>query len=132
MPTHYPRRVSRISHYVRYVFLTVALFLTIDLLLSVQTTKPSPSVRGSANALKDVRSIYIASMQWNYANLLQAHWIPSLFQVVESIQAAFIRLYVSIYENGSWDPTTSLFQQLKRDLDALGIENTVSVHHRSK
>ncbi len=70
MLAHYSRRVSRISRYVRYVFLTAALFLKIDFLLSVQTTKPSPSVRGSANTLEDVRSIYIASTQWKSANLL--------------------------------------------------------------
>lgn len=127
----YSRRVSRISRYFRYVFLTIALFLTIDVLLSVQITKPSPNVRSSANTLKNVRSIYIASTQWNSANLLQDHWIPSLLQVVKSLHSANIRLYVSIYENGSWDSTRSLLQQLKRDLDALGIQNTVTLDERS-
>lgn len=121
----------RNSRRIRYSLLAFALLLAFDLLFSSQRTKPSFQRISSARDLKDLQSVYIASTQWNSGSLLQEHWIPNLLQVVKDLQAANIRVHVSIYENGSWDSTKSLLQQLRQDLDVLGVQNTIMLDEKS-
>ncbi|KAL8782092.1 MAG: hypothetical protein Q9213_005703 [Squamulea squamosa] len=85
------------------------------------------SYRGGNNT----RSIYIASTQWNSGNLLQDHWIPNLLQVVKDLKAANIEVYVSIYENGSWDTTKTILDQLRQTLGTLGIPNRITLDDKS-
>ncbi|CAO1596819.1 hypothetical protein XANCAGTX0491_000649 [Xanthoria calcicola] len=122
------RRRSRVA---RFLLLAVATYLSLDLLFRAQWTHPKLQTTLSASDLKDIRSVYIASTQWNSGNLLQDHWIPSLLQIVKDLKAANIEVFVSIYENGSWDSTKSTLDQLRQTLGNLGIANRITLDDKS-
>lgn len=63
--------------------------------------------------------------------MLQDHWIPTLLQVVKELKAADISVFVSIYENGSWDDTKSILQQLRLTLEALDVQYEIVVDDTS-
>ncbi|KAL8647135.1 MAG: hypothetical protein Q9210_005736 [Variospora velana] len=71
--------------------------------------------------------VFIASSVWNSGSLLQDHWIPSLLQVAGDLKAANISVFISIYENGSWDSTKSVLQQLKQTLEGKGIPHEIVI-----
>ena len=56
------------------------------------------------------------------------HWISSLLQLVTELKAANVSVFVSNYENGSWDSTKPLLQQLKQDLN---IEHQITIDDKS-
>ncbi|KAL8765604.1 MAG: hypothetical protein Q9209_007386 [Squamulea sp. 1 TL-2023] len=116
---------------IRYVLFVIALFLLLDLFSCAQFSYPNPQRTTSANGLKNIRSIYIASTQWNSGNLLQDHWIPNLLQVVKDLKAAKIEVFVSVYENGSWDTTKTNLDQLRQTLGTLGIPNRITLDDKS-
>ena len=63
--------------------------------------------------------------------MLHNHWIPSLLQVVQELKAANIEVFVSIYENGSWDSTKSSLEQLRQTLRSLSIANRIVLDDKS-
>lgn len=122
------RRRFRVT---RYLLFAIALYVLLDLFLRAQWTYPVLQTTTSARDLIELRSVYIASSQWNSANLLQNHWIPSLLQVVKELKAANIKVFVSIYENGSWDSTKSTLEQLRQTFENLGIANRIVLDEKS-
>lgn len=75
--------------------------------------------------------MYLASSQWNSGKLLEQHWIPSLLQLISDLGAAKVSVFVSIYENGSWDSTKSVLQQLRQTLERLGVQHSVNIDDTS-
>ncbi|KAL8646210.1 MAG: hypothetical protein Q9226_006963 [Calogaya cf. arnoldii] len=122
------RRRLRVT---RFLLLAIAAYLSLDLLFRAQWNYPSPQKTTSAKDLKEVRSVYIASAQFNSGKLLQEHWIPSLLQIVKDLKQANIEVFVSIYENGSWDSTKSILDQLRQTLGDLGIANRITLDDKS-
>ncbi|KAL8946424.1 MAG: hypothetical protein Q9222_007185, partial [Ikaeria aurantiellina] len=95
------------------------------------TTYPNPPAIASAKDIEGTESVFIASSLWNSGNLLQEHWVPALLQTVKELKAANIRVFVSIYENGSWDSTKSILSQLKKELDDADIRNQISLDDKA-
>ena len=118
------RRRLRILRYVCFACFGLLLF---DFLLSRQSAYPNLDTIRDAGSIKGARSVYIASTQWNSGDLLREHWIPNLIQVVNSLKAANISIFVSIYENGSWDSTKSTLQQLRQTLEELDVPNHINI-----
>lgn len=78
-----------------------------------------------------LKSIYIASVQYNSDVILQAHWIPSLLQLVKELQAVDLNVYVSIYESGSEDGTKATLSELAASLKSLSIDHTVHLDNET-
>ena len=116
---------------IRYAVLVAFTVLFLDFLLSRQSSYPLLDSTSDAEALKTIRSVYIASTQWNSGTLLEKHWIPSLLQVVSDLKSANISVFVSIYENGSWDSTKTLLQHLQQTLEARGVNNQITIDSTS-
>lgn len=76
--------------------------------------------------------MYIASTQWNSGELLQQQWIPNLIEVINDLRAANILVFVSIYENGSWDSTKSILRQLRQTLEGIGVQNQINTEDVSQ
>ncbi|KAL8704718.1 MAG: hypothetical protein Q9201_002142 [Fulgogasparrea decipioides] len=114
----------------RHVLIAISFFLVLDL-LCIQRTYPTLQTTTHAKDLKGVSNIYIASTQWNSGPLLQEHWVPNLLQVVKDLKAANVRVYISIYENGSWDSTKTTLSQLRQSLDSIGIQNRIILDDKS-
>ena len=75
---------------IRYLLLVAFTILFLDFVLSRQSSYPLLDSTNNAEDLKAIRSVYIASSQWNSGTLLEKHWIPSLLQVVSELKSANI------------------------------------------
>ncbi|KAL9589917.1 MAG: hypothetical protein Q9203_001272 [Teloschistes exilis] len=114
----------------RYTLFGCFVVLFLDFLWSYQSSYPT--LRSTdAQGLKGIRSVYIASTQWNSGTLLQNHWIPSLLQLTKDLKAANIFVFISIYENGSWDDTKKLLLQLKSTLEDHHIQHQITIDDAS-
>ena len=111
--------------------LTISAILFLDFLVSYQPSYHLPKPITSAHELTNVRSVYIASAQWNSGKLLEAQWIPSLLQLVNELKVANISVFVSIYENGSWDSTKTLLTQLRQTLKDSDVRHQITVDDTS-
>lgn len=109
------------------------LILFLDLLPNVlQRPQPFEHRKVTAEDLsRHLNSIYIASVQYNSDVILQAHWIPSLLQLVKELQAVDLTVYVSIYESGSEDGTKATLSKLAASLETLSINHTVHLDNET-
>ncbi|KAL8916905.1 MAG: hypothetical protein Q9172_006055 [Xanthocarpia lactea] len=124
----FSRRRPRILRYILTIVLALPAF---DFLSNYQSSYPQLRTTSSASKLKNTRSVYIASTIWNSGSLLQDHWIPSLLQITDDLKAANITVFISIYENGSWDSTKSILRQLRRTLEGKGIQHEIAIDDTS-
>ena len=110
---------------IRFVLVSIFVIILLDLFLSYQSSYPKLNPIHQAQDLTDIRSVYIASTQWNSGKLLQEHWVPTLLRVVKTLKAANVSVFVSIYENGSWDSTKVILQQLRQTLKELDVQHEI-------
>ena len=66
---------------------------------------------------------FVAVNFFNSADVLSG-FVPELKRLLEALGPQ--RCYVSIWENGSSDGTKGILRALKRDLDAMGVGNSVN------
>lgn len=114
----------------RYILVGCFVVLFLDFLWSYQSSYPTLRLTDT-QGLKGIRSVYITSTQWNSGTLLQDHWIPSLLQLAKDLKAANISVFISIYENGSWDDTKKLLLQLKSTLEDSHIQHQITIDDAS-
>ena len=115
----------------RYVISAGIFILMLDFVLNHQSSYPLVRSAPNIRQLGGIRSVYIASTQWNSGELLQKHWIPNLVQVIDALRVANISVFVSIYENGSWDSTKSVLRQLEQILNDKGVKNQIELANES-
>ena len=125
------RRVLRRRSNIRYLLFICVIFPLIDLFLCAQSSYPSNTSQPSAEDLQHTRSVYIASTHWNTATALEEHWIENFIQTIKELKKANIRVFVAIYENGSWDSTKKILMGLRTTLQSLGIENSIVLDDQS-
>lgn len=56
---------------------------------------------------------------------------PNLIEVINDLREANISVFVSIYENGSWDSTKSILRQLRQTLEGIGVQNQINTEDAS-
>jgi len=93
------------------------------------TTQNKSLGGGGGQKQKEKEKLYIASIHWNDAEILAAHWIPALLNLVTEYGAA--NLYISILESGSWDETKTLLRSLDSELEKLGVERRIVLEDRT-
>lgn len=67
--------------------------------------------------------IFIVSLPWNNEIILRTHWNAQLVDLVKTLGPD--NVYVSIYENGSYDHTKDALTLLAEQLDAAGIRSHI-------
>ena len=122
------RRKLKIIRYLPFALLFIACF---DFLLCLQSSYPHNTSFPRANDLQGTKSVFIASTQWNSGELLENHWLPNVLQVVQDLKAANTTVFVSIYENGSWDGTKDHLNQLRQSLEELQVPNEIVLDDKS-
>ncbi len=117
------RRTTR-SRILRATFLVLTALSLIDL-FSLLSTRPGP--QGDAKSTPDVRNqkIFIASIHWNNARILQSNWNRAILGLVEYFGAH--NVHISIYESGSWDESKDALRALDNDLEDLGVKRTITL-----
>ena len=88
-----------------------------------RTTQPL-AIQGREATL----TYFVAVNFFNSADVLSG-FVPELKRLLEALGPQ--RCYVSIWENGSSDGTKGILRALKRDLDAMGVGNSVNTSEAS-
>ena len=68
-------------------------------------------------------SIYIASIFWNSAAILHSNWSDAVLDLAEKLGTA--KIYISIYESGSWDESKQVLKQLENVLVTRAIRHRI-------
>ena len=117
------RRSTR-SRLFRATFLILILVCTIDLLSLLSIRNHQQSVRKTDLSLRK-QKIFIASIHWNNARILQSSWNLAVLDLVEHFGAD--NVYISVYESGSWDDTKDALRVLDKDLERIGAKRTITL-----
>ncbi len=64
-------------------------------------------------------NVFLAATLWNGEEVLRTHWSAAVLDL--AMHLGLSRLYVSIYESGSWDNTKVELRKLDDDLARLQI-----------
>jgi len=117
------RRSTR-SRFLRVVFLFLATLCLIDL-FSLSFSRPKQ--RSNTKAIPDVRNqtLFIASIHWNNARILQSNWNKAVLNLVDHFGVS--NVYISIYESGSWDESKNALRSLDGALDGLDVKRTITL-----
>lgn len=112
----------------RRLLATVVLLLLL-LYIVIKRRSIAQSVEASTihPQLYDVQHVYIASALWNAGALLEADWVPTLLNVVETLKSQGVQVYVSIYESGSWDGTKDALRRLDSQLEIQEVARTIKL-----
>lgn len=114
-------RLPRLLHALISVFLvwsaieTYSLsnhFARIDSTAEIQDHAVPPSAR-----------IFIASIHWNDEEVLRSHWNNAVLDLVRALGPD--RVFLSIYESGSYDNTKGAIRELDADLEDLDVPRKV-------
>ncbi|KAF2725789.1 glycosyltransferase family 69 protein [Polychaeton citri CBS 116435] len=73
--------------------------------------------------------IFIASLPWNNEIILRTHWINQLKDLIRILGVA--NVYVSIYENGSYDDTKGALRDLYNQLNEMNVKATIVLEELS-
>lgn len=133
------RVLRRLLFAVIFVFLNAHIFLYFlhknddiaqaDELTALWNYDPSitvPRVHG-------IGKVYIAANHWISAKVLKPYWINGLLLLIQQLGPE--NVFVSIYENGSWDTTPALLRDLDAELGRLGVKRRVlieAITHREQ
>lgn len=118
-------RLSSRTRILRALGLLLGLILLIDTLSLLTTYHRLTSTPPPPPPLPTDQRIFIASIHWNNAAILNAHWSAALLELVTQLGPQ--NVYVSIYESGSWDDTKDALRRLDAELEKLGVARTVTL-----
>lgn len=79
----------------------------------------------STRTSRNTERIYIASVNWNNELVLRSHWNKALLHLVSELGPD--KVFVSIYESGSYDNTKGALRELDWELDKLGVPRNVTL-----
>ncbi|EPS36184.1 hypothetical protein H072_10301 [Dactylellina haptotyla CBS 200.50] len=80
-----------------------------------------------------VGKVFIAANHWISGKILKPFWINGLLMLIQQLGPE--NVFVSIYENGSWDETPAMLRELDRELERLGVARRVlieAITHRQQ
>lgn len=125
-----PYRRSMRWRYIRALIILIGVFITLDL-LSLSWTFSRQQQQQRSSALSPTRSllsstterIFISSTHWNNEAILRSHWNSAVLDLVRHVGPA--KIYISIYESGSWDDSKGALRQLDVELGKLGVRRTI-------
>ena len=119
-----PYILLRRKHRKKSLFVGLVIAISIFANFRQRPDNPWPISDEGINGLNDVKNVFIASILWNSETTLQ-HWIPELLELVHKLHASGTKVYVSIYESGSWDGTKAILLELDSSLLELKVNRTI-------
>lgn len=120
-----PRRLLR-SRLLQVSFLLLLLWTFLETLyihrtIASSSSKPAPKV--------NTEKIFIASLPWNNEIVLRTHLINQIRDIVHALGIG--NVYISVYENGSFDNTKAALRDLHGELERLGVRNRIVLDEES-
>lgn len=116
------RRTSQRKFW-RGTFVLLGVVFAIDLMRLSWAGTHHPGDRVDDISSVPPPSIYIASIFWNSAAILHSNWNGAVLDLAEKLGAE--RIFISIYESGSWDESKEVLRQLESALLARGIRHRI-------
>ena len=111
----YLRRSARTKLY-KAILILLALVFVIDL----RTLSSTGELRVKRAPAK---TVYISSIFWNSAAILQSSWNKAIVQLAEELGPKHV--FLSIYESGSWDSSKEQLRHLEQTLKDRGIAHRI-------
>jgi hypothetical protein len=116
------RRSSR-SRWIRFALILFVIVNFLDVLrvhriLSSSQTSHINKPNGSR-----AEKIFIASTHWNNEIILRSHWNKAVVELAEYFGPE--KIYVSVYESGSWDDSKGALRALNQSLEKLGVKSRI-------
>ena len=113
-------RILRASILILVVWTFLEAFYIHRILLNADTTPVSRV---------NTEKIFIASLPWNNEIIFRTHMINQIRDLVHVLGTQ--NIYISIYENGSYDGTKDALRDLHRELEELGVRSRVILDETS-
>jgi hypothetical protein len=123
----YIRRLLR-GRVVKIVLALLVIINFLDVLHIHQKVANSDVIRRQPHARQGER-VYIASMHFNDAVLLDSHWNREVLRLVDTLGPQ--NVFFSSYESGSWDETKELLHWLDRELGSKGVPRHIVISDRT-
>ena len=82
-----------------------------------------------SNGYVNTEKIFVTGLAWNSAILFRTHLIEQIKDLVRLLGVE--NVYISIYENGSYDDTKGALRELQLLLEEMGVRNTITVNETS-
>ncbi|KAI9780712.1 MAG: hypothetical protein M1816_002761 [Peltula sp. TS41687] len=112
--------------YIRALLILVAVLIILDFLsLSWTFSRQRLSAVHQAAPPSLTERIFISSPHWNNEAILRSHWNSAVLDLVRHVGPS--KIYVSIYESGSWDDSKGALRELDAQLDKLGVRRTIAL-----
>jgi hypothetical protein len=91
---------------------------------SAQAAARNPE-RASPPPLPPTTRIFIAAQHWNTERILRERWNAALLDLVRTLGVD--KVFVSIFESGSYDKTKDALRELDAELDTLGVKRNIAM-----
>ncbi|KAF3927388.1 hypothetical protein ABW21_db0205142 [Orbilia brochopaga] len=139
------RRFHPYARLRRVLFAIIFFLLNAHIFFHFLHPDPDPAADTSTAALWDynpyatvprihgVGKVYIAANHWISAKILKPYWINGLLLLIQQLGPE--NVFVSIYENGSWDDTPAMLRELDEILERMGVARRVlieAITHREQ
>ncbi|KAK3722506.1 hypothetical protein LTR37_002498 [Vermiconidia calcicola] len=121
----YSRRIlrSRMLRVATFILAFWTLLETFHIHRLLLETASTPVERGKTE------KVFIASLPWNNEIILRTHLVDQIRDVIHAL--GIPNVYISVYENGSFDKTAEVLRELHRELEDLGVRNRVILDETS-
>ncbi len=112
-------RPSRHIFRSRLLRLAILIFLIWTFLEAFYIHRNLTATNNSQPRRGNTEKVFIAGLPWNNEIILRTHLINQIRDVVHALGAG--NVFISIYENGSYDGTKDALRDLHRELEELGV-----------
>lgn len=113
----------RWASYSRYCKVLVSLLLAWTVFDLINVRRSFASDAATMTPSFGNQKIFIASLHWTSEIVLRSHWAPAVTELARHIGTD--KVFISIYESGSFDDTKGALQDLWEDLERAGIPNKI-------
>lgn len=122
-PRLFPRRrIRRLARWLHALILVFLLWNAIEVYLLSDYFSKSPE-----NNSRHPRSerIFIASIHWNNEAILRSHWNDAVLDLAQTLGPD--RVFLSVFESGSYDDTKDALRELDADLEQMGVGRNITL-----
>lgn len=122
----FPRRIlrSRLFRISLFLLFTWTFLEALYIYRNIVVSGNSPPIDTT-----NTQKIFITGLAWNNEILFRTHFINQLQDLVHALGVQ--NVYISIYENGSYDGTKGALSDLQRLLEQLGVSNRIVLDETS-
>ena len=120
------RRIRRLARWLHALILVFLLWNAIEVYLLSDhfvTISKSPETNNPRHPRSE--RIFIASIHWNNEAILRSHWNDAVLDLAQTLGPD--RVFLSVFESGSYDNTKGALRELDADLEQMGVGRNITL-----